>query len=208
MDRRGLLQKGALRVHHQWPGSREIEHGQVGRCLAGDGHLPMRFAGGMSTELQQHRWPHVAVGAHRRGDQRWVVENDGGWMPAPWFRRFERQLHWDACGGDSPLKQWHGDLAYPLLELAVGGLTAPFGLARVDCRRQVDIRPEVLNVDGEVDVLREAVNQPMGLGEGGSALEGEGLPRFSGQLSGPHGFECTGVDELLLVVDRAEVANR
>ena len=34
-----------------------------------------------------------------------------------------------------------------------------------------------------------------------------GLPRFSGQLSGLHGFECAGVDELLLVVDRAEVAN-
>jgi len=62
-----------------------------------------------------------------------------------------------------------------LLELAVSGLTTPFGLARVDCRRQVDIRPEVLNVDGEVDVLREAVNQPMGLGERGAALEGEAL---------------------------------
>ena len=35
-----------------------------------------------------------------------------------------------------------------------------------------------------------------------------GLPRFSGQVSGLHGCECTGVDELLLVVDRAEVANR
>ena len=34
-----------------------------------------------------------------------------------------------------------------------------------------------------------------------------GLPRFSGQVSGLHGCECTGVDELLLVVDRAEVAN-
>ena len=127
-----------------------------------------------ATELQQHRGPHEAVGALRRRDQRWVVENDGGWLPAPWFRCFARQLHRDSCGRDSPLKHWHGDLAYPLLELAVGGLTAPFGLARVDCRRQVDIRPEVLNVDGEVDVLREAVNQPMGLGEGGSALEGEG----------------------------------
>ena len=35
-----------------------------------------------------------------------------------------------------------------------------------------------------------------------------GLPRFSGQVSGLHGCECTGVDALLLVVDRAEVANR
>jgi hypothetical protein len=32
-----------------------------------------------------------------------------------------------------------------------------------------------LNVDGEVDVLREAVNQPMGLGERGAALEAEAL---------------------------------
>jgi len=35
-----------------------------------------------------------------------------------------------------------------------------------------------------------------------------GLPRFSGQVSGLHGCECTGVDGLLLVVDRAEVADR
>lgn len=35
-----------------------------------------------------------------------------------------------------------------------------------------------------------------------------GLPRFSGQVSGLHGCECSGVDELLLVVDRAEIANR
>jgi hypothetical protein len=35
-----------------------------------------------------------------------------------------------------------------------------------------------------------------------------GLPRFGGQVSGLHGFECTGVDELLLVVDRAEVTDR
>ena len=35
-----------------------------------------------------------------------------------------------------------------------------------------------------------------------------GLPRFSGQVSGLHAVECTGADELLLVVDRAEVANR
>ncbi|MEI6031693.1 MAG: transposase [Synechococcaceae cyanobacterium ELA739] len=35
-----------------------------------------------------------------------------------------------------------------------------------------------------------------------------GLPRFGGQASGLHGCECTGVDGLLLVVDRAEVANR
>jgi len=39
-------------------------------------------------------------------------------------------------------------------------------------------------------------------------LLGLGLPRFSGQVSGLHGCECTGVDELLLVVDRTEVANR
>ena len=135
----------------------------------------------MGSELQQHRWPHVAVGALRRRDQRWVVENDGGWLPTPWFRRVERQLHRDVCGRDSPLKQWHGDLAYPLLELAVGGLTAPFGLARVDCRRQVDIRPEVLNVDGEAlqellicakdlqgpnhpDVLLKQIGRPAGFG--------------------------------------------
>jgi len=35
-----------------------------------------------------------------------------------------------------------------------------------------------------------------------------GLPRFRGQVSGRHGCECTGVDGLLLVVDRAEVADR
>lgn len=35
-----------------------------------------------------------------------------------------------------------------------------------------------------------------------------GLPRFGGQVSDLHGFECAGVDELLLVVDWAEVANR
>ncbi len=35
-----------------------------------------------------------------------------------------------------------------------------------------------------------------------------GLPRFRGQVSGLHGLECTGVDELLLVVDRAEVTDR
>jgi hypothetical protein len=35
-----------------------------------------------------------------------------------------------------------------------------------------------------------------------------GLPRFGGQVSGLHGLECTGVDELLLVVDRAEVTDR
>ena len=143
----------------------------------------------MGTELQQHRWPHAAVGALRRRDQRWVVENDGGWLPTPWFRRFERQLHRDACGRDSPLKQWHGDRSDPLLELAVGGLTAPFGLTRVDCRRQVDIRPEVLNVDGEVNVLRKAVNQPMGLGERGSALEGEALQELlicAKDLQGPN----------------------
>ena len=56
------------------------------------------------------------------------------------------------------------------------------------CRRQVDIRPEVLNVDGEVDVLREAVNQPMGLGERGAALEGEALQELlicAKDLQGP-----------------------
>lgn len=35
-----------------------------------------------------------------------------------------------------------------------------------------------------------------------------GLPRFGGQVSGLHGFESTGVDELLLVVDWAEVTDR
>ena len=35
-----------------------------------------------------------------------------------------------------------------------------------------------------------------------------GLPRFGGQVSGLHGGECTGSDELLFVVDRTEVANR
>ena len=56
------------------------------------------------------------------------------------------------------------------------------------CRRQVDIRPEVLNVDGEVDVLREAVNQLMGLGERGAALDGEALQElliFAKDLQGP-----------------------
>jgi len=35
-----------------------------------------------------------------------------------------------------------------------------------------------------------------------------GLPRFGGQVSGLHAVKSTGVDELLLVVDRAEVADR
>ena len=35
-----------------------------------------------------------------------------------------------------------------------------------------------------------------------------GLPRFGGQVSGPHRFEFTGADELLLVIDRTEVADR
>jgi hypothetical protein len=35
-----------------------------------------------------------------------------------------------------------------------------------------------------------------------------GLPRCGGQASGLHGSEFTGVDGHLLVVDRAEVANR
>ena len=34
------------------------------------------------------------------------------------------------------------------------------------------------------------------------------LPQFGGQVSGLHGGECTGSDELLFVVDWAEVANR
>jgi hypothetical protein len=35
-----------------------------------------------------------------------------------------------------------------------------------------------------------------------------GFLRFDGQVSGPYRFECTGVDEQLLVIDRAEVVNR
>ena len=34
------------------------------------------------------------------------------------------------------------------------------------------------------------------------------LPQFGGQVSGLHGGECTGSDELLFVFDWAEVANR
>lgn len=34
------------------------------------------------------------------------------------------------------------------------------------------------------------------------------LPRFGGQASGLHSCDCTGVDGLLLVIDRTEVANR
>jgi hypothetical protein len=35
-----------------------------------------------------------------------------------------------------------------------------------------------------------------------------GLPQVGGQVSGPHRFEFTGADELLLVSDRAEVPDR
>jgi hypothetical protein len=35
-----------------------------------------------------------------------------------------------------------------------------------------------------------------------------GLPQFGGQVSGPHRFEFTGADELLLVIDRTEVPDR
>ena len=34
------------------------------------------------------------------------------------------------------------------------------------------------------------------------------LPQFGGQISGPRGGECTGSDELLFVVDWAEIADR
>ena len=68
-----------------------------------------------------------------------------------------------------------------MLELAVGGHTVPFGLARVDCLRQVDIRSEVLNIEGEAlqellicakdlqgpdhpDVFFPQIGRPAGLG--------------------------------------------
>jgi len=35
-----------------------------------------------------------------------------------------------------------------------------------------------------------------------------GLRQFGGQVSAPHGFKFTGSDELLLIIDRAEVADR
>ena len=35
-----------------------------------------------------------------------------------------------------------------------------------------------------------------------------GLPQLGGQVSGPYRFEFTGADELLFVIDRAEIANR
>jgi len=73
-DRRSLLQQGVLRVRHQWPGRRKVEHGQVGRCLAGDGHQPMGLASGMSTALQHHRGPDIALAAFRGRDQRWAGE--------------------------------------------------------------------------------------------------------------------------------------
>jgi len=41
-----------------------------------------------------------------------------------------------------------------------------------------------------------------------AVADGVELPRFGGQVSGLHGGECTGSDELLFVVDWAEVANR
>ncbi len=38
--------------------------------LASDGHRPMRFAGAVGVELQQHYWAHVAEAAVRYLDQR------------------------------------------------------------------------------------------------------------------------------------------
>jgi len=44
--------------------------------------------------------------------------------------------------------------------------------------------------------------------QGIHAGEGLGFPRFRGHLSGVHRDECTGRDESLLKVERAQVANR
>ena len=58
--------------------------------------------------------------------------------------------------------------------------------------------------------VQAAIHNVAGLGSSsiGGGLIQMGLPRFRGQVSGLHGGEFTGVDELLFVVDWAEVANR
>ena len=54
--------------------------------------------------------------------------------------------------------------------------------------------------EGDAEALKQQERQERAI-----SME---LPRFGGQVSGLHGRECTGADELLLVVDWAEVANR
>jgi hypothetical protein len=76
----------------------------------------------------------------------------------------------------------------PLPEPPVGRSAALVGLTGIGGGRQVNLRPEALNVQGEVDVLRKAIDEPMGLGEGGAALEGEALQELlicAKDLQGP-----------------------
>ena len=61
-----------------------------------------------------------------------------------------------------------------MLELSVGSLAACLGLGGVGSGGQVNLGPEVLNVEGQIDVLGKALDQPMGLGERGAPFEGEG----------------------------------
>ena len=61
--------------------------------------------------------------------------------------------------------------------------------------RSDSISPDEIMVDINADTVLVTV------------VTGMGLPRFGGQASGLHRYECTGVDGHLLVVDRAEVAN-
>lgn len=56
------------------------------------------------------------------------------------------------------------------------------GASGNDGGRQVNLRPEALGVQREVDLLRQAIDEPMGLGEGGAALEGGAAQQ---QLVGP-----------------------
>jgi len=47
----------------------------------------------------------------------------------------------------------------------IGGLAARLGLAGIGSGRQVNLGPEVLDVESQIDVLGKALDQPMGLGE-------------------------------------------
>ena len=95
-------------------------------------------------------------------------------MPAIRFGSFQRQIQRKACCGDRTLEQRQRDFLHPLLELSVGKLAANLSLAGAGSGRQVNLRPEVLNVEGQINVLRKALDQPMGLGERRAPFEGEG----------------------------------
>jgi glucosamine--fructose-6-phosphate aminotransferase (isomerizing) len=102
------------------------------------------------------------------------------------------------CASDTPPLAGFTRTILPLKDAEVALLT-PLGIELYDAAgERVQRTPSLLSGTEYVADMRSFKHFMLKVG----------LPWFRGQVSGLHGCECKGVDELLLIVDRAEVANR